>query len=127
MQREPITYADAQADLPPSSFAQRLARLRISRLFGREAANDDTEHRRNRPANRLDDARRDQRSVVASVVHTRPHPAPRPRSDIADDVDAEAFKERWEAARIQAARDALSSPNQGDRTMSDDYDKAADR
>ncbi|MEM1427941.1 MAG: hypothetical protein AAGG09_00635 [Pseudomonadota bacterium] len=125
MHREPITYADAQPDLPQSPFARRLAELRISRLFDREAANDDVDLRSNRRESRPDQARAAPQSVVSSVVHNRPHPAARPRSDIADEVDAEAFEARWEAARLEAARNALFPPKQGDRTMTDDYDQAA--
>ncbi|MEM7729680.1 MAG: hypothetical protein AAF311_10450, partial [Pseudomonadota bacterium] len=127
MRREPITYADAQPDLPRSPLAQRLAELRISRTFAGEAANGDSAHWHDRPTNRPDETRADPQPVALSIVHNRPHPAPRPRSDIADAVDAEAHNARWEAARLQAARNALSPPKPGDRSMTDDYDQAAGR
>ncbi len=111
--RQPITYADARADLPKSDFARRLAELRIARTF--EAANNNDQAAQQ-------PMRGSAHSREQSMVE-RDHllPAPRPNLPFADDVDAASFAARWNAERHRTAQE--HQPNyqpKGDEPMSDE-------
>lgn len=109
-EKQPITYADSQPDLPQSDFAKRLAKLRIARLFA-ERSNDNAQATAPKQA----------QGRGSSMVETdHPFPRPRPRSEIADEVDTDVFTARWDAERLRAKDTFNQAPNQGDQTMSDD-------
>ncbi|MEM9910703.1 MAG: hypothetical protein AAF922_07960 [Pseudomonadota bacterium] len=120
--RQPITYADAQPDLPQSDFAKRLAQLRISRVFAQQNSSNDNVRgdgfnnaARNRPA-------RDAGSLQDGPA---PFPAPRPSFDFVAEVDAAAFEERQEAVRRRAQY--LQPSQRGERPMSDDETDTTNR
>lgn len=116
-ERQPITYVDAQPDLPQSDFAKRLAELRISRTFAEQSiANDNTRDQ----AHQRSSLRPHDKREPSMVEQERPYPAPRPTPDFAADVDAAIFEARWEADRRRAQHNQPTQPEKGERPMSDD-------
>ena len=109
--RQPITYADAQDDLPQSEFAKRLQDLRIARTF--EAANSNTPSKAPQRAAHAP-AHLDETSMVK---RESPHPAPRPTPGFAADIDAAIFDARWEAERKRAQ--TVPQQQTGEQIMSD--------
>ena len=114
-ERQPITYADAQPDLPQSDFAKRLAELRISRTFAAEStANDNTQDSdKERAAHEAPD-----HPAAFVDEEVRPFPAPRPSFDFVSEIDAAAFEDRREQVRQRFA--AQYAHPEGERPMSDD-------
>ncbi|MEM7670831.1 MAG: hypothetical protein AAF317_17165 [Pseudomonadota bacterium] len=114
-ERQPITYADAQQDLPRSDFAKRLAELRISRTFAaKSTANDNSQDTdKKRTAHEAPD-----QHAPFVDEEDRPFPAPRPSFDFVSEVDAAAFEERRERVRQRFA--AQHAHPEGERPMSDD-------
>lgn len=87
MSKTPITYANAQTDLPGSDFIQKLRHLRLQRQF---AANSNQPDQHSEPQSR---------SNPTMVEQEQPHPVLRPSPQLAADVDAASFNRRWEAER----------------------------
>jgi len=87
MSKTPITYANAQTDLPGSDFIQKLRHLRLQRQF---AANSNQPDQRSEPQSR---------STPTMVEQEQPHPVLRPSPQLAADVGAASFNRRWEAER----------------------------
>ncbi len=118
-ERQPITYADAQPDLPKSDFAKRLAELRLARTFAEQSSANDNAQRQRRGQDQqqsgLNPHERQERSMVEEE---RPFPHPRPSPDFANDADAALFEARWEAQRRRSEQ--RLEPQQGERPMSDD-------
>lgn len=115
--RTPITYADSRADLPVSDFAARLAELRIARTFEARAKAPEQDNAPGRHAS-PDPHRQDDPSMVEQE---RPHPVLKPSPSLAGDVDAAAFNARWDAEQRRTTQSYASTPNQGERPMSDQF------
>lgn len=113
--RPPLSYANAQPDLPGSDFAAKLAELRIARTFAERSKSQEQD---NAPAR--DAARPSDPSDRSMIAKDRPQPVLRPSPAFAADVDAQSFNDRWEAERRRAApKPPEATPTQGDDTMSD--------
>ena len=120
--REPITFADAQPDLPQSDFAKRLAQLRISRVFAEQNSSND-----NLPGDGFNNAARTRpaRDAGSTQDGPAPFPAPRPSFDFVAEIDAAAFEERQDLARRRAKSRPTTS--KGEDSMSNDENDTSNR
>ncbi|MEL6468050.1 MAG: hypothetical protein AAFQ58_24065 [Pseudomonadota bacterium] len=123
--KEPITYADSRTDLPGNDFAQKLADLRIARLFAERSKATEQNNRPDYVRDASDVSRNTaphphRQDHPSMVAQEHPHPVLKPSPSLAADVDAAAFNARWEAERQRNTQSQPPQPNQGERPMSDD-------